>query len=76
MEENIVKKTAKELGMTYKELAEAIGVTEGTLRTTATKEEVSKPIEKALGLFKETIELKKEIASTEQLRELLKNFVK
>lgn len=32
MEENIIKKTCKELGMTQKELAERVGVTDGTVR--------------------------------------------
>ena len=32
MDENIVKKTCKELGVTQKELAERLGVNDGTVR--------------------------------------------
>ena len=59
MNKNIVKETAKELGMTYKELAEAIGVVEGTLTNSASTGKVSTQTEKSLSLLCENARYKK-----------------
>jgi len=75
---NIVKETAKELGMTYAELAEAIGYGEGALKSSASTGKVSTPMTKSIELYKQTILLKKElsIASSfkQRLNELLTEF--
>ena len=69
---NIVKQTAKELGMTYKQLGEAIGYGEGTINKIASTGEVSQPIQKAIELYIETLELKKELQEYKDF----KNFIK
>lgn len=75
-EENIVKKTCKELGLTYKQLGEKIGVAEGTIKQNAIKSNVSEQIAKALGILLENKELKKQLEETEQLKTILKNLTK
>ena len=50
-EENLVKKTCKELGITQKELAEKIGITERTISRYATGEIIPKNINNHLLLL-------------------------
>lgn len=73
---NIVKDTCKELGMTYKELGEAIGVKESTLNKIASTGVVSDQIQKAISLYLETIELKKQLKDCDVLKQALKNLIK
>ena len=54
---NIVKRVCKELGLTYKQLGEKIGVKPDTLRTIASKNEVSTQIETAINLLRENVKL-------------------
>ena len=75
-EENLIKDTCKNLGLTYKELGEEIGYGESILRTSASKNQISRALRRALELYNETIELKHEIKSTEQLKDLLNTFLK
>jgi len=71
---NIVKKVCKELGLTYRELGEKIGYGEGAIRNSATKE-VSEQMHKAIELYLETIELKKQLESTNFLKNALKDLI-
>jgi DNA-binding XRE family transcriptional regulator len=73
---NIVKRTCKEIGLTYKELAEAIGVKESTLNKIASTGEVSDQIRKAISLYLETLELKKQLKDCDILKQALQNLVK
>ena len=75
-DENIVKSTCKKLGLTYKELGEAIGVKESTLNKVASTGEISPQIKKAIELYLENIELKKQISDFETFKRLLKNLFK
>jgi len=71
MSENIVKQTAKELGMTYKELAEAIGVSEGTLSNATSTGKVSKQLEKSLELLRANYSMKEDFEIISKFKELL-----
>lgn len=71
MSENIVKQTAKELGMTYKELAEAIGVSEGTLSNATSTGKVSKQLEKSLELLRDNSSMKQDFEIINKFKELL-----
>jgi len=75
-QENIVKATAKRLGMTYRELGEAIGVSEGTIKQNAVKDDVSDQITKACELLTENQELKIQLVRTQQLKEILQELLK
>lgn len=76
LELNIVKRTCQELGMTYKELGEAIGYSGDSLRNIASKKNVSDQITKAISLYLETLDLKSQLKDYTTLKEILKNIVK
>ncbi len=75
-EENIVKKACKELGVTYKELSESIGVAEGTIKQNAVKEDVSEQLKKAIELLIENNRLKAQEQRTQQLKLTLQELLK
>ncbi|EAH6370700.1 transcriptional regulator [Campylobacter coli] len=70
--ENIVKKTCKELGLTYRQLGELIGMSEGGLQNAIKKDSISDQTTKAIELLKEIEILKEQLADYENLKQLLK----
>lgn len=74
--ENMVKLTCKELGITYRELGEAIGYSEGALKTSASTNNISEPMQQAIKLYKENIALKKQLQDCNILKQALKNLIK
>jgi len=75
-EDNLIKQTCKNLGLTYKELGNAIGVKESTLNKLASTGEISEQIRKAIELYLENQQLKKKLNDVETLKRLLKDFFK
>jgi len=73
---NIIKKTCKELDLTYKQLAEKIGYSEATINKLASTGEISEAIETAINLYVENLTLKTQIEEIETLKKLLKSFFK
>ena len=73
-EENIIKKVCKELGITYKQLGEKIGISESSLRSAASTGKISKQLQKAIELYLENLELKKELEEFQELKEMLKKW--
>lgn len=61
-----IKRTAKLLGLTYKELAEQIGYTEGTLKNIVIKKDISISLTKTLEFLVKNNELNKKIAELEK----------
>ena len=76
MEENLIKRTCKELGLTYKELGEKIGYSEANLKNSVSRNQVSKQLETSIYLYLQTIELQKEINNTKSFKQSLKDFLK
>ncbi|CAA6823722.1 MAG: Unknown protein [uncultured Sulfurovum sp.] len=74
-EENLIKKVCKDLNLTYKKLADEIGYTEGNLKNSVFKNQISKPLERAIELYLETQKLKKEIAKNKELKQVLKTLI-
>ena len=74
-EVHLVKKVSKELGLTYKELGEEIGYSEGNLRRSVSKNEISPQLKKALELYLEIIRLKEKEKNTDQVKAILKTFM-
>ena len=72
---NIVKATAKRLGMTYRQLGEAVGYSEDAIKKAALSSEISQPMAKALELLEQNITLKAEKEELQTLKTLLKNFI-
>ncbi|MGA1846899.1 helix-turn-helix domain-containing protein [Deferribacter abyssi] len=73
--ENIVKKVCKELGITQKELAERIGISEQSLRNAVSSGKLSNQTKKAIELFVENVKLKKELEKYKELGKLLKEII-
>jgi len=73
-DENIVKATCRELGMTYKELGEAIGYSESNLRKSVSDNKVSSQLLKSIEMFLEINKLKTELDEYDTFRELIKKI--
>ncbi|PAF50835.1 transcriptional regulator [Helicobacter sp. 13S00477-4] len=74
-EQNLIKKTAKELGMTYKELGEAIGYTEGAIKNAIATDNVSSPMAYAIKMYYRIQELEDKLKASEVFKQNLKDFL-
>ena len=72
---HLVKRVSKELGLTYRELGEKIGYTEGSLKAFVSKNQINNSLQKSLELYLETLKLKKEIEESNKFKEIIRNFV-
>ncbi|MBX0432620.1 transcriptional regulator [Campylobacter jejuni] len=75
-DDNLIKKTCKDLGLTYKQFGEKIGYSEATLNKNASTGKISKSIEVAINLYLETLELKKQLKQFNLLKEIIKDISK
>jgi DNA-binding transcriptional regulator GbsR (MarR family) len=75
-EVHLVKKVSKELGLTYKELGEAIGYSESNLRQAVSRNTISSQLKKTLELYLKVKKLEKELNKTNQVKEILREFLK
>lgn len=75
-ENNIVKLTCKELGLTYKELGEKIGYSESAIKMAVSKDKISEPMIKAIELYKRNLELEKELENSNKIKSTLKEWLK
>ena len=71
-DENIVKKTCKELGITQKELAERMGVAEGTMRNWSSNNDIPEWAQKFITTIAENEKNKNAIAKFKEFIELTK----
>lgn len=69
---DIIKKTCKEMRLTYKELAEKIGMSEAGVQNAVKKNSISTQTAKAIELLYEIEELKQELKEYENLKQTLK----
>ena len=74
MDENIVKLTCKELGITQKELAERIGYSESIVRQVASSGNISEPMKKAIELIVENYNLKKSELELKTIASIIKKY--
>lgn len=70
-EQNLIKKTAKELGMTYKELGEAIGLSEASIRRLATSTEINHQVLTSIKMLLKIKELEVELEDYRTIKRLL-----
>ena len=75
-EQNIIKKTCKELGLTYAQLAEEIGYSEPAIKKAIANDNISEPMKKAIELYLENLELKKELENSNKIKQTLKEWLK
>lgn len=73
--QNIVKATAKALGLTYKQLGEAIGYSESAIKTAIANDNVSEPMEKSIEMYLKVIELETKLKTTTDFQQNLKDFL-
>ena len=74
--ENLIKATCKELNLTYKQLGEMIGYGEGAIKNSASTGNVSEPMAHAIKMYKRILELERDIADSEAVKENLKKWLK
>ena len=73
-EENLVKKTCRELGITQKKLAEILGISESSIKRIASSEP-TKQMENSIKLVLENYQLKQDLFKIEEFQNNLKNFL-
>ena len=76
MEENIVKKVCKQLGITQKELAEKMGVSEGTMRNWSSQNNPPEWAVKFMNLLLEYEEVKDKAEKAKLLATLIDELKK
>jgi len=74
-EVHLVKRVSKELGLTYKELGEAIGYTESNLRKSVSENRLSMPLKKAIELYLQVIEFKRNEEETRRMKDILRTLI-
>ena len=73
---HLVKRVSKELGLTYKELGEEIGYSESNLRQAVSRNTISSQLKKTLELYLKVKKLEKELNKTNQVKDILRDFLK
>ena len=73
---HLVKKVSKEFGLTYKELGEEIGYSESMLRQAVSRNTISSQLQKTLELYLKVSNLEKELNKTNQVKDILRDFLK
>ena len=73
-DENLIKKTCKELNLTYRELGLLIGLSEGRVKQLAISE-LGEQVEKACKMLLRINELETQLSEQKQLKALLKKFI-
>lgn len=73
---NPIKNTCRELNLTYKQLGEAIGYGEGAIKNSASTGNISEPMAHAIKMYKRILELERDIADSEAVKENLKKWLK
>ncbi|AQW85596.1 hypothetical protein CPIN18021_0357 [Campylobacter pinnipediorum subsp. caledonicus] len=73
-DENLIKQTCKELGLTYKQLGEMIGISEGRVKQLAITE-VGEQVEKSCSMLIKIKELEAKLNEQKELQALLKKFI-
>jgi hypothetical protein len=75
-EVHLVKRVSKELGLTYRELGEEIGYSEGNLRRSVSKNQLSGQLKKAIELYLEITKLKEKEEKIKKSKELIATLLK
>lgn len=75
LEENIIRAACIEQRLTYQQLADAIGVSESSLRSSVSTNKVSKQVEKSIEMYLKIIYLEKEVEKTNTIKRVLKSWL-
>ena len=74
-DENLIKQTCKELNLTYKQLGEAIGLSEGSIKRLATSDDINTQAIKSCEMLLEIKSLKEQLSNTQTLKTALKTLL-
>lgn len=74
-ENNLIKQTCKDLGLTYSELAERVGYSTSAINSAARQDEISTPLGVAIALYVENVRLKKELEDFKTLKAILSKHI-
>ena len=74
-EVHLVKKISKELGLTYKELGERIGYTEGNLKKSVHDNRTTAQLKKAIELYLRTLQLEEELNESQEMKKNIRTFL-
>lgn len=72
---NIVKRVCKELNLTYKQLGELIGLSEGSIKRLATSDDINTQAIKSCEMLLEIKSLKEQLSNTQTLKTALKKLL-
>lgn len=75
LENNIIKNTCIEQKITYQQLADIIGVSESSLRSSASTNKVSKQIERSIEMYLKIIHLEKELEKIDIIKTAFKSWL-
>ena len=75
LEDNIIKAACIEQGLTYQQLADSIGVSESSLRSSVSTNKVSKQVEKSIEMYLKIVHLEKELEKSNQIKNVLKSWL-
>jgi len=75
LEDNIIRAACIEQRLTYQQLADAIGVSESSLRSSVSTNKVSKQVEKSIEMYLKIIHLEKELEKSNTIKTVLKSWL-
>jgi len=75
LEDNIIKSACIEQNLTYQQLADAIGVSESSLRSSVSTGKVSKQVEKSIEMYLKITKLEKELEESKVIKSILKSWL-
>ena len=75
LESNKIKSACIEQNLTYQQLADAVGVSESSLRSSVSTNKVSKQVEKSIEMHLKIIHLEKELEKSNTIKTVLKSWL-
>ena len=62
--------------LTYQQLADAIGLSESSLRSAASTNKVSRQVERAIEMYLRIIQLEKELEKIDEMKNIIRSWLK
>lgn len=75
LEDNIIKSACIEQRLTYQQLANEIGVSESSLRSSVSTNKISKQVEKSIEMYLKITHLEKELEKSNTIKTVLKSWL-
>lgn len=75
LEDNKIKAACIEQKLTYQQLADAIGISESSVRSSVSTGKVSKQVEKSIEMHLKIIHLEKELEKSDTIKAILKSWL-